>query len=265
MSLFNTEFDIESENFDLYFASLLPTMTPQAKAALPKEVYYKLFSTAGINKRGLSKLNFITRLFVLWKSLTKRWFIIIEDENNGLTIEQFYELKEAIKRKEEDFDKTNEVIASGTFVTGSKELCDTFAYLNLLSASNVYRYMMRLRNMPTSKSSDYSDHMKYLMRFLISYESSKKTTLKQKNITIPEFYVLIGLYHGENTLSSSLYKSTFKYCYQTSATKFKVSFSSLQHKGLIVKTGSRKGAKMRITPLGVNMVNTIMSENVLNF
>lgn len=256
--------DIDSENFSLYFSSLVPDITPTQREALPKEIRFSLFKGDTFNNRNTNKLNFITKLFILWKACKKRWWIVVEDENSGLSEEQFFKLKEAVKKNEHGFDKSQELLSEGIFVTGSKELCDTFSYLNLASSSPAYKYLLRQKNTPKCKTHDDINQRKYLIRFLINYEQNKKKLTTKKQLTPAEWYVLIGLYHGETQKGAILYKETFKYCYQSSATKIKVAFGTLQERKLIVKYGENKGAKFSITSLGTMLVNEILSDLFLN-
>ncbi|MFK5173314.1 hypothetical protein ACI3QN_12440, partial [Propionibacterium freudenreichii] len=88
------------------------------------------------------------KLYILWKALRKNFFIVVEgDDTNGLTVEQFVEIKNAIKVRDYGVDRVNEfLIPQGTFVTGGKELMESLAYLNNLSTSPAYKYLLRGKN-----------------------------------------------------------------------------------------------------------------------
>ncbi len=263
--MLKTRFDIECENFDLYFASVVPTLTPAQKEKLPRDITFKLFRKGGsFNTTSSSKLGFIARLVILWKCLRKRIWIVVEDEENGLTIEQFLELREAQKKKDYSQERASGWIANATFITASKELGDTFAYLNLLSTGPAYNYLMKGKNNIQNKTSEWNKQMKFICNFLAHYESIKKVIVSEAKLSMPEFFVLLYYYNGKESAGSFLYKDFYKRAYQSSPTKIKTSFGTLQHIGYLEKTGQTKGASFRITALGSDTVNWILSKYVLN-
>ena len=141
-----TKLDIIVENFDLYFDNKLPSITPQAKENLPKDLTFKLFRKGGeVNSVSTSRLPFLAKLFILWKALRKNFFIVFEgDDVNGLSVEDFAKIKNSIKVRDYGVDRVNEyLIPQGTFVLGNKELMETYSYLNRLSTSPAYKYLLR--------------------------------------------------------------------------------------------------------------------------
>lgn len=264
-----TRFDIDSENLDLFFEGTLATLSKSAKADLPKDILHKISQKGGrANSNSTSRLNFIAKLWILWKYLNKRFWIVIEDEEKGLSIEQFFELRDAAKSKSKTINKEEEMIAAGMFVTASKELGDAFSVLNRMSASNMYHYIQRAKynvKLPTkSRAEQWKKDMTSIARFVTFYESNKKKWVQQNVITIPEYYVLLALYGGEAVKSSDIYKVTFKYAYQSSGTKIRTAFSSLQKLGYIEKIGKLSGTQFKITPLGTDAINAILTKYALN-
>lgn len=263
--MIKTRFDIESENLDLYFASIVPTLTGPQKEKLPRDVSFKLFRKGGeYNTTSSSKLGFIARLVILWKCLRKRIFIVVEDDETGLSLEDYVKLRDAIKKQDVSTERASGWIASGTFITGSKELCDTFSYLNLLSASPAYNYLLRSKNKIPNKTAEWKTQMAYITKFLVYYESNKKKWVSEIGLQPQEWYVLLCLYPGNEVVSSSIYKETFRYAYQSSRGKIKAAFSTLQIRGYVTKTGHIKGAKLKITPMGTDIVSKILSNYALN-
>lgn len=260
-----TRFNIESENFDLYFASLLPMISPQAKEGLPKDVLYRLFRRGGeVNGNGVYKLGFISKLFILWKCFRKRIFIVVEDEERGLSVEDFVELRTAIKLRDYGTPRAEGLVADGTFITANKELCDSFAYLNTLSNSGAYTYLKRAKNPIPNKTADFVAQMKYIARVFSHYEGNKKKWVAAYGISIPEFLVLLYTYSGKDVLGSVMYRDIYKQAYQSSPTRVKQAFGTLQSKGYLKKTGSGSGAKMSITPLGTDITTTILTKYAIN-
>ena len=71
--MLKTRFDLFTENFDLFFASLLPKLSADEREKLPIDVKFKLFRGGGEpNAKNTSKLNFIAKLWILWKCFRKR-------------------------------------------------------------------------------------------------------------------------------------------------------------------------------------------------
>ncbi len=267
MTLGKTVFDLDCENFNLYFANRLKTITPQAKESIPKDVLFKMFLKGGdVNAKGSSKLSFLAKLYVLWKSLRSNIFIVIEgDDKNGLTVEEFVNLKQAVKVRDYNIDRSNEyLLPTATFVTGSKELVQTLAYLNNLSTSPAYKHLLRTKNPVPNKSQQNRDATNYVCRFLSHYEANRKKIGMESGLSISDWLILIHIYHGKEVESNTLWKDIYKYSYNSSKTKIKVAFGTLQSRGYIVKHGASRGTKIQITPFGVTAVNDILQKYAVN-
>jgi hypothetical protein len=263
--MIKTRFDIDCENFDLYFAKQIPAIAPEVKQTLPKDVLFKLFRKGGeFNAKSTSKLGFLAKLFILWKCLNKRWWIVVEDEHKGMSIEQFFEHKKDIKKREYGITKAEGLASTGCFVLASKELGDCFEYLNRLSVSPAYNYISKAKNKIPNKTAEWNEQMKYILRFITCYEGGKKSWSSSNQLSIPEWYVLAALFHGKDVPGSILYQETFKRAYQSSPNKIKRSFSTLQSRGYIEKTGLTRGATLRITSLGKSVVVSILEKYAIN-
>ena len=264
MSL-KTRFDVDCDNLSLYFADEIEKISPQSKSELPKDISFKLFRGGGkFNSNSTSKLGFLAKLYVLWKALNKRWWIVIEDEDRGMTPGQFMELRKAYRNRDYGVEKANTLVMSGTFVMADKELSQCFAYLNRLSTSPAYNYLIKGKNKATCPAAEWSKQMAYICSFLVAYEKNKKSWVSTYNVSIPEWLVLIYLYNGNEIVGSPIYKEVFKRAYQSSPTKLRNCFSTLQNKKLIQKTGTGKGAKISITALGKDTVDSILTKYALN-
>lgn len=259
-----TKFDISHENFDIFFANHLASITPEAKEKLPRDVAYKLWKGGGNpNAANTTKLNFIAKLWILWKCFRKKIWIIVEDEN-GLSPEQFCELSAAMKRKRIDQQDLEDGVMDGHFVTANRELCNTLDYLNTQSISPLYNYLMKAKNTPPSKIAEWKEMMNYVTATLVKYERTKKKWMSEYGLLMPEYYVLLACYGGNPTKGSNIYKNIFKTAFQSSQTKVKVAFGTLQGKGYIVKDGEGKGATFRITSLGSELINRMLSKHLIN-
>lgn len=251
----DTRFGLDVENFNLYFEKLVPLISQPAKEAIPKDVLFKM-------RR--NKLSFFGKLWVLFRCLRKRIWIVVEEEEGGLSVEEFVELREAIKRRDYGVPKAEGLISSGTFITASKELGDTFDYLNRLSTSGAYNFIQRAKNKIQSKTAERNEQMEFICRFLVHYESNRKRIVLNTKIEMAEWLVLIYLYNGKEMQGSPIWKEVYKYSYNSSQTKIKVAYGTLQNRNYIEKIGVGKFTKFKITPLGRAAINEVMDKFVLN-
>lgn len=264
--MIKTRIDLSCENFDLYFADQIPNLTPEAKDGLPKDIIFKLFRRGGVfNSKSTSKLNFITKLYVLLKSLKKRWYIVVEDEDRGMRLQDFNDLPRLIKERDYNVSDAEDLRTSGGFILAGRELSNAFAYLNYLSVSPAYNYLLRAKNTPRNKVDQSDQEMCYLSKFLINWEAQKKTMVSQTGLNIPEILVLMLLYPGLEVSSSSIYQTVLKRAYQSSPTKIKIAFGTLQKRGYINKFGFVKGVKLQITATGRDVLRGIINKYAINF
>jgi hypothetical protein len=157
------------------------------------------------------------------------------------------------------------IMMYGTVVFANKELSECCAYLNRLSSSPAYNYLIKGKNNIPCPTAERNKEMAYICRFLVEYEKNKKTWVAAYGISIPEWLVLIYLYHGKEIIGSPIYKEVYRRAYQSSPTKLRGCFSTLQNKKFIQKTGTGKGAMMSITPLGKDTVDGILTRYALNW
>lgn len=259
-----TLFDMSSENFDAYFIKQSKETTYANREILPRDLSSRLFKEAGqLNEKHAVNIGFLAKIYVLWKALRKRIYIVVEDHQNGMTPGQFIEMQKAMKSRDYSVESVAG-ITHGVFVLADKELSDSFSYLNRLDNSGAYNYLTKTKNQPSNHTTEYRDRMNYITRFLLHYESQKKKWVSETQITIPEFLVLLFTYQGKEVPGSIMYRDVLKRAYQSSPKKIKLAFSVLQSKGMLKKSGMTSGAMMQITPLGVDMVNRILSKYALN-
>lgn len=253
--MFSTKFDLENDSLNLYFAKATAQLTTQQRSELPKDVIFKIKN---------NRLNFLGKIYILWKCLRKRWYIVVEDEEHGISAEQFVEVRKATKKRDYETPTANKFISTGTFVLANKEFSDTLAYLNLLSTSGAYNFLQRGKNPIPNKTADWKTGMSYITKFLVRYEGLKKRWNVDMQITMPEFLVMLYLYPGEEMLGSVMYREVFKSSYNSSPSRIKLAFGLLQQRSYIRKTGEGRGAKLQITAMGTDVVNSILSKFALN-
>src|SRR5580692_1256254 len=229
-----TLFDIGSENFDIYFFNQLSNIAPKARDELPRDVNFKIFRGGGkVNAINSSKLSFVNKLFILWKSLNKRWWIVVEDTEKGMSPGEFFKLREDVKKRDYSTEKASSLKSTGEFVLANKELSDYFSYLNYLSNGPAYNYVSKPKEKIVNKAAEWNKRMRYIVKVFMAYEQNKKTWVSQYKIEMPEWYVLIYLYDGQEVKGAPIHQVTFRRAYQSSPTKIRKCFAVLQSKGLI--------------------------------
>lgn len=259
------KYDIQCDNFDEFFALQVAKASENQKELLDKELLNSLYafsSKARVQK--IAKMNFFSKMFVLFKMLKKRCIIIVEDEVNGMDEEQFFEWKKRLPKQEYTTGNSEELITHSFFALGNKELVDTFHKLNGLSASRAYSYMIGSKNKSPKAKTSWQDNMDYIFRFLSHYEGNRKRISMQTGLNMPEWLVLIYLYKGEWTQGKAMYQERYKYSFNTNARSIRSAFGSLRGKGYIEKVGETVNAKLRITALGRDKVNEIAQKFVVN-
>lgn len=260
------KFDISSENFDLFFLATVSEMTAEVKESIPTDFLLKLFSRHGsVNPDKIAKLNFLARLYYLWK-MKSRFYLVIEGENGGIRHEDFVQMREHIKHRDFGMDRAKEM--EFDFVVGGKEFMETLEHLNKVSASPAYNFLMKKKaqgkwKLKLNKTTERVDQMTAIVQFISNWEGHKKKWVEATGVTVPEFLVLIYCYHGRDVVGSEIYKGVFKRAYQSSPNAIKKSFCILQTKGFLKRTGIKAGAKMSITPMGKEMVNSIINKYAL--
>lgn len=179
--------------------------------------------------------------------------------------EEYFKYRELLKSRKYNTTSSEGLITDAVFVLGNKELMDTFHKLNSLSTSNSYNYLIsskqpKLKN----KTAEYITQLVYITKWLTYYESNRKKISMLTGINFPEWLVLIALFHGGEVKGSELYKVTYRYGFNSSSTKIKLAFRTLQSRDFIKKYGENSGAKMQITALGRDKVIEIMEKYVVN-
>jgi len=260
----NEKYDVICENFDGYFEQRASRMTEQQKAALPKKLMVKLYRKGGKMTNNLNphKLNFLEKLYVLFKGFKTRWFIVVQDEN-VIDDDDWDKWKELAKKGEITESNAQRLVNQGMFVLGCNEMVDGFSFLNDNSAAPVYKYLIKAKN--SKGVAEYRQERDYITSFLTAYESNKKKFLINTGITLAEWYILVHIYTQGEVLCSTIYKDVFKYAFGGSKQSIKNSFGAIQSKGYAVKKGYTKGATIKITPMGRDLVNQILSKYIINF
>lgn len=256
--------EIVNENFDYFFLHQAAKLSEEQRKRLPTELLSKIYRKGyRINSKSTSKLNFAEKLLVL-KYLGKKWVLLVEDETNGMAVEDFFKYKELTEKRNYGESNSNGLLDNGVFALASDELMETNDRINRLSVSAAYNYVVKVKTKNYLKPDEYKAGMNFLCRFLTHYESNRKKMMMETGLNMAEWLTLIYLYDGEEKVLSVLYKEKYRHSYNSSATKIRLSFCSLQEKGLIVRHGVKASSKFQITAMGKQKVSQLAAKYVVN-
>jgi hypothetical protein len=260
------KFDSDSENFDLFFQKQIEGIRFNSESGLPKEVIEKLYRKGGdINSVSTSKLSGMEKMYILWKALNNHCYIIIEDEKDGVGLEEYCRIRESVKRNPpEPFNDNGTLHIPFTFIKANKELSQVFSYYNQYCNSLAYKYAIGIKNKTINKIAKWKKETRYLARFLLNYEESKGRVSRNFGLATAELYVLLYLYDEEEKQATPLYKEKLYGVYGAGARQTKLAFVRLRNVGLITKRGTTNTAKYKITPLGIDKVNEFFKKYATN-
>ena len=259
------DIQLNSENFDHYFLKQVADMPPATKEVIPGPIAKVLLNSDGrIRKKYVHKLGFLAKLWVLWRCAKKRVWIVVENEESGLNLEEFVALREAIKQRDFGVQKASDLQLTATFVTGDKELSNTFDYLARVSNSPAYNYLIKEKNFKPvpSNMAEHDKRMRYLIRVIRDYEANKKRWMQSKGLSTSAFMALLYYYDREECSANSLAKEVGRGSTLSSRT-IANSVPSLRALGYVERVGPHKNSKNRITPMGISVINYIINNYVI--
>ena len=253
--------ELDTENFDRFYAIKAAEMTERQKERLPQNVLKRAFTLRG--KLSPKKITFPQILYVLFTALNYEWYIVLRDEEKAAGIEDFLKYAKEQKLRNYTEDHANELISKGQFVIGNKDLTDYLGYINYLCGSNAMTYSLRLKNTRPSKYPNFEKEANYIVNLISNYELNKPMMSKKKVIHGAEFHTLRYLYDGKEKKLSELYLSIYKGCFGCNKKQFLAAFRKLVSLGYLKRFGATVNATARITDLGRNAVNEIIHKYIL--
>lgn len=257
------KFDIAHENFDLFFARKTYNLSDKQKDLLPDEINFKLFNGGGqFHAKNSYKLSFLAKLFVLIKALKYRFTVFLEDEKEGISVEDYLRQRGSNGHSQ---PVSNDLEMTGDFVLAGRELFDAFNRLNAIHTSPQYNYLVKEKNFPTPDIVLWKNQMNYIISFFANYEANKKKVILNMGLSLAELLTLFYLYDGQEKLSSSVYSEKYKYAYNAGKREIQEGFKTLQDKGLVQKIGKFKGCRLKITTLGKDMITNIVRKYFIDF
>jgi len=254
--------ELQNEAFDLYFAASAGNLTERQREALPLPVYRSLFLKN--QKFKLTSISFLRKLYVLLKALNKRFFLIVEDEENGVSPEAFMAIVEAEKNKERVPDTPWENSINYSFCLADKSLVDWLSFLSGICENPAYSYAQKLKVENLKSFPRYKEELKYLLAMFIRYEMGKKKIEKNKGVSVSEFYLLMHLYDGAWKGLATFYKELFMQIPGCSRRTMTDAIRKMLIEKTVEKKGNSRLLQYRITPYGTQFINEVMNKYVLS-
>lgn len=260
---YTKKYDISSPQFTDYFSEQIKNLTQEQRNDIPKDlkIKIKIDSEDGYTH---TIYNLLQQLYVLYRVLNKRCYIVVEDEENGISVDEFLALDK------EKFDKVNDenakkLYTKAAFILGARDLINSFHYLNLLSYSPAYSYFLKLKNIRSTKYHHQEQSVKYICNLISMYEGRKKLITRNLGITTPEWYVMLLFADGMERGAAFAYKDRYHNAYNSSRKQISVAIKKLVDKGILQRFSKNKGATYILTPYGFDKLFEILGKYVVNY
>lgn len=254
--------DIQSENFNFFFANECADMLEYQKAQIPHKWLAKMFKANGEFRKTSDTLPFLAKIYILYKALGKRFFIVMDSEQ-GVDKQDFLQLMNGeILEPEQAIDKLR---VGGMFVLGNKELSDGVSRVHALASGPTYNFLVKSKNTAPSKIAEHSRQMAYIGKLISHYEGRRKKWQLEFGLTSQEWYLLTYILDGKEYVFRKIVSDVYSNAMAATRPMLQTALTSLRRKGYVDKIGATKFAKIKITALGKEVTQAIISRFFLNF
>lgn len=253
---------LQNEAFDLYFAAAASNLSQRQRESLPLTIYRGLFLKNQNFK--VSSLSFMRKLYILLKALNKRFFLVIEDQENGISPDNFMAFVQAEKARELMPDSPWENSVNYSFCLADKSLVEWLSYLGGICDSPAYKYSLKLKNENLKQFPKFKEEITYLTKLLVRFETKKRAIERDRGITMSELYLLLYLYDGGKKKLPSFYNDVFKYTIGCSRRTMTDALRKMLFEKSVEKFGGFRTSEYRITPYGAQMVNEIIKSHIVS-
>ncbi len=259
------DYTLVSEGFDNYFNGLISNATEEQREAMPEDIFFKFKRNKEGRYLDVGKTNFFEKLSILWKVFKKDIYIFIRDDENGITGDDFRQWeREELARAYND-KNARDLITRAEFVLGANDICNGMHFRRMVGASGMFRYLTENRGQKVSSTALARNGLRDLCRMLIYYEGSKKKMAREVNLTVPEWYILLHFSDGVEKKGSQVYSGLYFHAFNASQAQMLNGLKRLTHAGFIQKFGVTNIATYRITALGMDLINKVVTKYVLNY
>ncbi len=250
------KYDIVSEEMQLYFDDLVANMTESERKEIPRDLFFRV-------KKG--KTNFIEKIALMWKVFKKDCYIVIKNEEDGMTAKDFELNRRQLKHDNYGEDAVRDYVAKGGFVLGADSICLGLHYEALLSSSPMYRYVSQMRGLQSNELAGKRKELLEFSKMAINYESSKKAMLRQQDLTIAEWLILVYFSDGTQKTGAALY-TTLKFdAFGAGKSRVLAGLKKLTFNGHLQKSGKTCAALYKISQRGMDKYYTCLTQYVFNY
>lgn len=257
----NFKFDFQSDNFRRFFDFKVAQMTHEQKRHLPTEVIGRLFRRDG--KVTSKYLSFLQQLYILSQTQLSNVFVLIEDYEKGIGIDEFYKFKRKQNGRKFDSVQSEQYLGYGAMTLVNKDVSEYLTHLNEISFSGAMNYALKLRGTRKPVLPDKETEFVFMTRLLANYESNKKKMILRDQLNMPEWYVLLYLSDGEEKNGAAIYKHKFADAINSSRLQILKAFRKLIASGYIQSFGKGKRITYRITFLGKSIVSEVIRKYII--
>lgn len=258
-------YDFYSENFENYFKDIVVGMTQIQKDSLPEQLLFKLFSGEKLTHGNLS---FKEKVYILNTVFRKKVEIVIEDENDGISLEDYCLAKKAQAGKRTNTELLSEPRVQASFVLADRDFFKSIAYFNQIFTTEIYKLYKRTFDFDrTQKDINYNkgrEVVKHITELILSYEINKKRFVMTNNLNPGKLYALIYFSTGEK-LGSSFIKKDFKYSYNCNAVMLSKAVKELTDTGYLDRRGGTTKYRYTLTAKGQHILNRVIEQIIDNY
>lgn len=254
----SVKYEVKSEALDLYFISEIQKLPELVLRQIPLSISFKY--KKNMNPNDVRNVSFAQKLWVLHTFCHKKVFVVAQDEECGLSLEEFCQ---AAAQASKDVRSEDAVVLKaekvGLYVGAAEDVVSSVSALHLLCNSPVYKYIKKLSSVGGKiEESDYDrkrDVLSSVSSFLYNYEIAKRRLEKSKSFSPEKLFILFHYADGSLKPLSSLYK-TPSLLGQKTALRL---MSEMMIDRWFIQDGKGKGVCYRITTLGQHELDNILS------
>lgn len=255
-----------NDNFNHYVTEMINAMTPEQKLLLPMDLNYKIFRKG----KGFSAelLTFNEIMWMLQVVFKKNITITVEDEEKGLELKDYTTALKAQRGSITNGELLEKLQIKTAFVLGGKELMSSLLYMSHVDCTGIYNLIKK-----HAQNANHKENQRFVrdreafnktIRFMANYEAIKRRITTDYNLTMPEWYVLLYFATKEG-FARDFYDREFVYAYNSSSRNLHTALVRIHNIGYLVKR--KKGNKdlYSISAKGMEYMNRIFNNLLLNF
>ncbi len=253
--------DFRVENFDRFFEYKVKNSTTEQRERLPFSIGQRLFRKDGTLTT--SRLNFLQQLYILSQGIDSEIFLLVKNKDTGLGVVEFEKFQKNIKQRKYTQDESDDYFGKGIMVLAGKDVIDWMSHINGVSLSAPYNFALRMANTRDQKMPAHEKELVYFAKMISTYEGNKKRIIKDRQLSMPEWYILLYLCDGKERSATNVYEEVYAGALNASRAPILASFKKLVMRGYIQIFGKGKATTYSITPIGKAEIKTVIKKYII--